>query len=125
MVIRAEVMRTKTLMTVLFIGSVVSLSYAQQGPEKLSTMSVEDLLNIQVTSVSKIEQKLSQAASAIYVITQQDIERSGATNIPDLFRMVPGMDVGQINANTWAISTRGFNQRYEDEVMVLLDGRSI
>jgi len=105
-------------------ASVVSSGYAQQAA-KLSAMSLEDLLNIQVTSVSKTEQKLSQTASAIYVITQEDIQRSGATNIPDLLRMVPGIDVAQINANTWAISARGFNGRYANELVVLLDGRSL
>lgn len=98
---------------------------AQQGPEKLSAMSLEDLLNIQVTSVSKTEQKLSQTASAIYVITQEDIQRSGATNIPDLLRMVPGMDVAQINSNSWAISTRGFNGRFSNELLVMVDGRTV
>jgi iron complex outermembrane recepter protein len=82
-------------------------------------------MNIQVTTVSKTEQKLSQTASAVFVITQEDIERSGATNIPDLLRMVPGMDVAQINANTWAISARGFNARFANELQVLVDGRSV
>lgn len=118
-------MRKETLMAVLLVLAVLPSSYAQQAPEKLSAMSMEDLLNIQVTSVSKTKQKLSQTAPAIYVITQEDIQRSGATNIPDLLRMVPGTDVAQINANTWAISARGFNGRYADELMVLLDGRSI
>src|SRR5580704_6168330 len=73
----------------------------------LTTVSLEDLMNIEVTSVSKKEQKLSRTAAAVFVITQEDIQRSGATNIPDLLRMVPGMDVAQINASTWAISARG------------------
>ena len=74
------------------------------GQRDLSQVSLEDLMNIQVTSVSKKDQKLSEAAAAIFVITQEDIRRSGATNIPDLLRMVPGMDVSQINANSWAVS---------------------
>lgn len=88
-------------------------------------MSIQDLLNIEVTSVSKTEQKISDTAAAVYVITQDEIRNSGATNIPDLLRMVPGMDVAQINSNTWAISARGFNGRYANNLMVLLDGRSI
>src|SRR5690242_18489492 len=68
-------------------------------PGDLSQVPLEDLMNIQVTSVSKKEQRLSEAAAAIFVITQEDIHRSGATNIPDLLRMVPGLDVSQINAN--------------------------
>jgi outer membrane receptor for Fe3+-dicitrate len=61
----------------------------------LTTVSLEDLMNIEVTSVSKKEQKLSRTAAAVFVITPKDIERSGATNIPDLLRMVPGLQVAQ------------------------------
>ena len=82
-------------------------------------------MNIEVTSVSKKEQKLSQAAAAVFVISQEDIRRSGATNIPDLLRMVPGIHVAQLDANIWAISIRGFTDRYGDKVLVLIDGRSV
>ena len=94
-------------------------------PKDLTAMSLDDLLNVQVTSVSKKEQKLSSAAAAIFVITQEDIRRSGATNIPDVLRMAPGVQVAQINASTWAISIRGFNARYSDHVLVLIDGRTV
>ena len=82
-------------------------------------------MNESVTSVSKREQKLSQAAAALFVINQEDIRRSGALNIPDLLRMVPGLDVAQINANTWAISARGFNHQFADKLLVLIDGRAV
>jgi iron complex outermembrane receptor protein len=99
---------------------------AQQSSDPdLSQASLEDLMNIQVTSVSKKEQKLSKTGAAIFVITQEDIRRSGATNIPDLLRMVPGVDVAQIDASNWAISIRGFNDRYGNKVLVLIDGRSV
>jgi iron complex outermembrane recepter protein len=81
--------------------------------------------NTKVTSVSKTEQTISRTASAIFVITAADIARSGATNIPDLLRMVPGVDVAQINANTWAISVRGLNGRFSNEVLVTVDGRTV
>jgi iron complex outermembrane receptor protein len=87
--------------------------------------NLEDLMNMEVTSVSKKEQKLSKAAAAVYVITQEDIRRSGATNIPDLLRMAPGVDVAQVDSNTWAISVRGFNERYSNKVLVLIDGRAV
>jgi len=95
------------------------------GQRDLSQVSLEDLMNIEVTSVSKKEQKMSQAAAAIFVITQEDIRRSGAANIPDLLRMVPGMDVSQINANTWAISARGFDDQFSNKLLVLIDGRAV
>jgi iron complex outermembrane recepter protein len=94
-------------------------------PVDLTGSSLEDLMNIQVTSVSRKEQSLSKAAGSIYVITQDDIRHSGATNVPDLLRMVPGVDVARINANSWAISIRGFNSRYSGKVLVLVDGRTV
>ena len=82
-------------------------------------------MDIQVTSVSRKEEKLSRTAAAAFVITQEDIRRSGSTNIPDLLRMVPGMDVAQIDANTWAISAQGLNGRFANELLVLVDGRTV
>jgi iron complex outermembrane recepter protein len=98
---------------------------AQAPPGDLTQVSIENLMNMEVTSVSKKEQKLSQVGAAIFVITQEDIRRSGATNIPDLLRMVPGMNVAQINANTWAISARGFNFQFASKLLVLIDGRAV
>lgn len=94
-------------------------------PPDLTQASLEDLLNTQVTSVSKKDQALFKAGAAVFVITQDDIRRSGAANIPDLLRMVPGVNVARVDANTWAISIRGFNSRYSDKVLVLIDGRSV
>lgn len=91
----------------------------------LSEFSLEDLMNVHVTSVSKKEQKLSRAGAAVYVITQEDIRRSGANSIPDLLRLAPGVDVKRVDANSWAISIRGFTDRYANKVLVLIDGRSV
>src|SRR5579862_5374891 len=99
--------------------------HAQQASPDLADRSLTDLMNMQVTSVSKTAEPLSRTAAAIFVITQEDIRRSGATNIPDLLRMVPGMDVAQINSNTWAISARGLNGQFSNELLVLLDGRNV
>jgi iron complex outermembrane receptor protein len=100
-------------------------AWGQENKQDLFDLSIEDLMNVEVTSVSKTEQKLSRTASAVFVITQEDIRRSGSTNIPDLLRMVPGVNVAQINANTWAISARGFNAQFSNELLVLLDGRPV
>jgi len=99
--------------------------FAQQPPKDLTGTSLEDLMNIKVTSASKTEQKISDVAAAIFVITQEDIRRSGATNIPDLLRIVPGVQVAQVNANKWAISARGLNDLYSNELLVLIDGRTV
>ena len=90
----------------------------------LADASLEQLLNIQVTSVSKKEQKLARTAAAVFVI-QDEIRHSGAASLPDVLRMVPGVDVAQIDANAWAITIRGFNSRYSSKLLVLVDGRSV
>lgn len=102
----------------------LALTCQAQQPD-LTDRSLEDLMNIRVTSVSKTEQTLAHTAAAIFVITTEDIRRSGATNLPDLLRMVPGMDVAQINAHTWAISARGLSDDFSNELLVLLDGRNL
>jgi iron complex outermembrane receptor protein len=117
--------RTARAALLALLASLTPTAWPQQKPTDLTNESIEDLMNIQVTSVSKTEQKLSRAASAIFVITPDDIRRSDATNIPDLLRMVPGLDVARINANTWAVSARGFNARFGNELLVLMDGRTV
>jgi len=110
----------------LLVALSMTLSASAQGQvEDLAKLSVEDLMNVEVTSVSKKEQKISQTASAIFVITMEDIRRSGATNIPDLLRLVPGLNVSQINSNIWAISARGFNVEFSNKLLVMLDGRIV
>jgi iron complex outermembrane recepter protein len=94
-------------------------------PTDLTTIGLEDLMQLEVTSVSRREEPLFRAASAIAVLTADDIARSGATNIPDLLRTVPGMNVAQINANTWAVSARGFGGQYANKMLVLVDGRTV
>ncbi len=104
---------------------VATSAWTQEAPKDLASKSLEDLMSIDVTSVSKKEQKLSRTAAAVLVITRDDIRHSGATNIPDVLRMVPGMDVAQISANVWAISARGLNKEFSNELLVLLDGRKV
>src|SRR5580692_11670538 len=119
----ASVSRAKLVRLGVSLLLLSAASSAQQ--QDLTQLSLEDLMNTKVTSVSKKEQKMSQVAAAIFVINQEDIRRSGALNIPDLLRMVPGLDVAQINANTWAISARGFNHQFADKLLVLIDGRAV
>ena len=97
----------------------------QPPPRDLTSTSIEDLMNVEVTSVSKKEQKLSDTAAAIFVITQDDIRRSGMTSIAEVLRLVPGLDVAHVDASKWAIAARGFNDRFSDKLLVLIDGRSL
>jgi len=91
----------------------------------LTQMSIEDLMNLEVTSGAKKEEPLQRTAAAIFVITSEDIRRSGATNLPDVLRMAPGLDVSQTNANSWNVSSRGFNDAFANKMLVLVDGRTV
>lgn len=88
-------------------------------------MSLDELLNESVTSVSKREQRLGDAAASVSVLTNDDLRRSGFTNIADALRLVPGMNVGSVNAHDWAVSARGFNNLYANKLLVLVDGRAV
>jgi iron complex outermembrane recepter protein len=91
---------------------------------ELKQLSLEELMGVEVTSVSKKEEKLFEAAAAIYVITQEDIRRSGATSIPEVLRNVPGLDVARLNSNAWEIMARGIITT-ANKLLVLIDGRSV
>ena len=88
-------------------------------------LSLEQLMDVVVTSVSKREQLLSNTAAAVHVITAEDIRRSGATNLPQALRLAPGVHVAQFSNNRWSVSIRGFGGRYANKLLVLQDGRSL
>lgn len=94
-------------------------------PQAGDDLSVEEILRTQITSVGRKAQQVAKAPAAVYVITQEDIRRSGATSIPDLLRIVPGLIVARINGSTWAISARGDARQYSQKMLVLIDGRSV
>ena len=115
---------TRAIGAVLAGAMLYGSASAQDFPD-VTAISLEDLMNLRVTSVSKREQKLGVAAAAIFVITQDDIRRSGARNIPEALRMAPGLEVARIDENKWAIASRGFNGRFTNKLLVLVDGRSV
>ncbi|MHB9027253.1 MAG: TonB-dependent receptor plug domain-containing protein [Candidatus Latescibacterota bacterium] len=98
---------------------------AHSNPDDLIALSIEELMNIEITSVSRKTESLANAAAAVFVITREDIRRSGVTSIPEALRMVPGLDVARIGSNKWAISARGFNGRFAMNMLVLFDGRTV
>jgi len=91
----------------------------------LNSLSIEELAQLEVTSVTKSARPLSEAPAAIYLITQDDIARSGASTLPEILRLAPNLQVAQITASRYAISARGFNGPAADKLLVLIDGRSI
>jgi iron complex outermembrane recepter protein len=109
----------------LILGLAIAKGNAQQITADLGSKSIEELMNIDVTTVSKKVEKLFQTAAAIDVITREDIRRSGLTSIPEILRLAPGLNVGRISGNKWAISARGFNGRFANKLLVLIDGRSV
>lgn len=93
--------------------------------QRLRHLSLEDLMNLTVTSVSKQAQSVTESAAAVFVLTQNDIHRSGATSIPEALRTVPGLQVTRIDASQWSVTARGFGGRYANKLLVLIDGRSV
>ncbi|MBW2714130.1 MAG: TonB-dependent receptor plug domain-containing protein, partial [Deltaproteobacteria bacterium] len=88
-------------------------------------LSIEELIHIKVTSVSSAATRWMDSPAAVYVVTAEDIRRSGALTIQDALRQVPGMNVAQLNGSSWAISTRGENSEFADKMLVMIDGRSV
>ena len=101
------------------------LARAEEDFKDFAELDLEDLLNTTVISASRSEQKLYEAPNAMYVLTAEDIKSSGVVDLPDLFRMVPGVDVAGVYGNAYGVSARGFNDRFADRMLVMIDGRSI
>jgi iron complex outermembrane receptor protein len=90
-----------------------------------SSVSLEELMDTQIYSASKRPEKISETPASVYILTAEDIKRSGVTSIPEALRLVPGVNVAQTNANTWAISIRGFNRQFSNKLLVMIDGRTV
>lgn len=131
-------LRLKLLLNSCFILLLITLNLQAQDNSPVSVdsitdeltasleeLSLEELMNITITSVSKKPQDLSTAAAAVFVISQEDIKRSGARVLPEVFRMVPGFSVGKLDGNKWGVSSRGFNGRLSNKLLVLIDGRTM
>jgi len=112
------------LLLICFLSLIMFSTSAKSDHSELIDFSVEDLLNIEVISVSKKAKSLNDSPAAIFVITQNDIKRIGATSIPEALRLAPGVNVARIDSNKWAISARGFNGRFANKLLVLIDGRN-
>ncbi|RYY00705.1 MAG: TonB-dependent receptor, partial [Gammaproteobacteria bacterium] len=120
--------RLHSLFFLLLFSSAIGTSLSAQvvlDPGKLKKLSVDELMNIEVTLVSRTPEKLTEAASAIQVITGEEIRRSGATNIPEALRLMPNLQVSQLSASVWIISARGFNNIFSNKLLVMIDGRTV
>ncbi len=106
-------------------GKAASPSGEVLGVTALKEFTLEELSNLSVTSVAKKEERASDTAAAVYVLTPDEIARSGATTLPDALRLVPGMEVARVNGHDWAVSARGFNDLFANKLLVMLDGRTV
>jgi len=111
------------LMSILCISGAVANE--MDGGDNLADLSLEELLNTEITTLSRKAESLGSAPAAVHVISQSDIRRSGARSIPELLRLVPGMQVAQIDGNKWAVTSRGANGRFANKLLVLMDGRTL
>ena len=121
-------LHTRMLRVLVFGHLIACASLAQaQTPETgaLKKMSVEELLELEVTSVSKRPEKLAEAPSPIQVITHEDIRRSGLTTLPEALRLAANLNVARIDPAQYAISARGFNNAVGNKLLVLIDGRTV
>lgn len=110
----------------LFISCAAAAHAQSQSLQDLGKLSIAELANIEVTSVEKRPQPLSQAPASVFVITSDDIRRSGATSLPEVLRLAPNLEVARINAYQYAITARGFNSfESSNKILVLIDGRSV
>lgn len=98
---------------------------ASISPASLKKLSIEALMDVEVTTVSRKPEKLTNAASAIQVITKEEIRRSGASTLPEILRLATNLQVAQVNASQWAISARGFNNVLANKLLVMIDGRTV
>jgi iron complex outermembrane receptor protein len=119
------------MLSLLLMAGSISASWADSGHGEqdssvsLKHLSLEQLGNTEVTTVSKEPVKVARTPAAIYVITQEDIRRSGATSIPEALRLAPGVEVARIDSVRWSVGVRGFGSRLSRAVLVLIDGRSV
>ena len=116
------------LLVMTALSTRVTAKESSQGspkPVDLTSISIEDLMNIQVTSASKKAETLSAAPAAIFVITGEDIRRGGFSSVPDALRTVPGLYVVQQSSHVWLVTARGFSNEFNDKMLVLIDGRLV
>jgi outer membrane cobalamin receptor len=114
----------RTALIVLFLlTGLVNQSFAapqedQGSGEHLKQLSLAELGNVEVTTTSKEPEKIWKTSAAIYVLTQDDIRRSGATSIPEVLRLVPGVEVARINSNSWSVGIRGFGSAFRGHLLI-------
>lgn len=109
----------------VLLAALLAPAPALAGQDPAWMRSLDDLLRMEITTASKRDKRLADTAAAAFVLTRDEIRRSGLTTVPDLLRLVPGVHVARIDGNQWAVSVRGFNGRWANKLLVMIDGRSV
>lgn len=126
---RLTIFHQLVLLNFLIINLFIHAASADSHPKTLALkhLSLEEFadLDLIVTSATKKPEKISKSSTAIFVITQEDIQRSGVSTVPEALRMAPGIHVARIDANKWSISARGFSGRFANKLLVMKDGRTL
>ena len=127
---RRRALAAYAILCLFLVGTLPSLgaespSQGQKSAQDLNQLSMEQLGNIEVTTVSKTPERVWHTPAAVFVITQEDIRRSGASSIPEALRLAPGVEVARIDANHWSVAIRGFAGQFSKNLLVLIDGRSV
>src|SRR5438876_11693688 len=113
------------LLTLATRGFCAETNETAASAQELKRLSLEELMNVEVTTVSRQPEPLFTSPSAIQVITGEDIHRSGASSIPEALRLAPNLQVAQIDSRQWAVSARGFNNGLANKLLVMMDGRVV
>ncbi|HNJ36817.1 MAG TPA: TonB-dependent receptor [Nitrosomonas sp.] len=112
----------------LLLAPFINPAFATQNNpirQDLMNASLEELMNVKISTVFRKPQTLQETAAAVFVISQEDIRRSSANSIPELLRMAPGLSVARIDSNKWSVTSRGYSGRFADDLLVMIDGRTV
>ena len=123
--VRSLIVAPCVLACLLGLGPMAAARAQAAADGSLADLSLEELANLQITSVSRRTERLSDAAASVYVITAEAIRRSGASSLPEALRLAPNLQIAQIDANQYAITARGFNNAIGNKLLVLIDGRTV
>src|ERR1700680_2007217 len=124
----ARTLQHAALIVLFVLVGLVNRSFADPQEDEataLKQLSLADLANVEVTTASKEPEEIWKTPAAVDVLTQEDIRRSGATTIPEVLRLVPGVEVARISSNQWSVNIRGLGSGFSKSVLVLIDGRSV
>ena len=122
----AMLRRLRSTLAMVWLFTLVSSGLAMaQVADDFGELSLEELTSVRVILASRKEERVTDTPAAVFVLTHEEIRRSGATGIAEALRLVPGMQVARIDANKWAVSARGFNGRFANKLLVKIDGRTV